>query len=102
MAMNAINHGRQALTTRTIMRVRIYKEQRIGGIIGLLMGEANTMFGEHCPQRNGIIYFTTRDENLDSSKDNDKNIALFPKFSENIFYDQELIDKFIWGNITTL
>lgn len=61
-----------------------------------------TMFIKQHLGVDGIIYFTTRDENLDSSKDNDKNIALFPKFSENIFYDQELIDKFIWGNITTL
>lgn len=50
----------------------------------------------------GIIYYTTRDENLNPSKDNDKNIALFPKYADNILYDQELIDKFKWDNITSL
>lgn len=50
----------------------------------------------------GIVYYTTRDENLNPLKDIDKNIALFPRYADNILYDQELIDKFTWDNVTTL
>lgn len=61
-----------------------------------------TMFIKKNLGVDGIIYYTTRDENLIPSKDEDKNIALFPKYAENILYDQELIDKFQWGNITII
>ncbi len=61
-----------------------------------------TMFIKKHLDVDGIIYFTTRDENLNPSKDNDKNIALFPKYAENLLYDQGLIDKFDWDKITTL
>ena len=50
----------------------------------------------------GIVYYTTRDENIDPSKDDDKNIALFPSYTKNILYDNELIDKFKWGNIAII
>ena len=61
-----------------------------------------TMFIKKYLDVEGIIYYTTRDENLIPSKDNDKNIALFPKYAENILYDKKLIEKFDWDNITTL
>jgi len=61
-----------------------------------------TMFIKKKFDVDGIIYFTTRDENLTPSKDNDKNIALFPKYNENCLYDNDLIRKFDWGKITIL
>lgn len=61
-----------------------------------------TMFIKEHLGVDGIVYFTTRDENLDSQKDDSKNVAFFPKYSDNKLYDNELLEKFEWGEITTI
>ena len=61
-----------------------------------------TMFIKKYLGVEGIIYFSTRDEDLDPSKDNDKNIALFPKYDGNSPYDEGLIHKFEWGAISIM
>lgn len=61
-----------------------------------------TMFIKKNLGVDGIIYFTTRDKNLDPRKNDDKNIALFTKYEENILYDKGLIEKFKWDNITII
>lgn len=61
-----------------------------------------TMFVKKNPIVEGIMYFTTRDENLNPLINEDKNLALFPKYTNNAFYDEELIGKFDWTDISIL
>lgn len=50
----------------------------------------------------GIKYFTTRDDNLDPSKNDSKNLALFPQYTSNGLYDMELIDRFVFGKVSII